>query len=159
MTYHNKLGTGVLDAIMLWPESVVGRKMYEVAPYMLRADLGTANSKVISMNDNAWKDLPAEVQKAIQEAAIGYRDHMSTEAMAVADKSYKAYVDNGGKIHNMSQAERQQWADAMPNVAKDWVDSLEKKGMPGRVVLKSYMDTMRKNNQPILRQWDKEIGS
>jgi TRAP-type C4-dicarboxylate transport system substrate-binding protein len=159
VTYHNKLSTGVLDAIMLWPESVVGRKMYEVAPYMLRANLGTANSKVISMNANAWKDLPAEVQKAIQDAAIGYRDHVASVAIEVADQSYKAYVANGGKIHEMPQAQRQKWADSMPNVAKDWVDSLEKKGLPGRVVMKSYMDTMRKNNQPILRQWDRDIGS
>ncbi len=159
VTYHNKLGTGVLDAIMLWPESVVGRKMYEVAPYMMRADLGTANSKAITMNAQAWKDLPAEVQAAIQEASIGYRDHMSAEAMAIADQSYKAYVDNGGKIYQLPQSERQKWADSMPNVAKDWVDSLEKKGLPGRAVMKSYMDTMRANNQPILRQWDREIGS
>ena len=159
MTYHNKLGTGVLDAIMLWPESVVGRKMYEVAPYMLRADLGTANSKAVTMNADTWKNLPDEVRTVIQTTAIGFRDHVSTVAIEVADQSYKAYVDNGGKIHNMPQAERQKWADSMPNVAKDWVDSLEKKGLPGKVVLKSYMNTMRENNQPILRQWDREIGS
>ncbi|MDH3737774.1 MAG: TRAP transporter substrate-binding protein DctP, partial [Alphaproteobacteria bacterium] len=159
VTYHNKLGTGVLDAIMLWPESVVGRKMYEVAPFMLRADLGTANSKAITVNADAWKDLPAEVQAAMQSAAIGYRDHMSVEAMAVADKSYKAFVDNGGKIHQMPQAEREKWAKTMPNVAQDWVNSLEKKGMPGKVVLESYMDTMRANKQPILRHWDRELGS
>lgn len=159
VTYHNKLGTGVLDAIMLWPESVVGRKMYEVAPYMLRADLGTANSKAVTMNADTWKNLPDEVRTVIQTTAIGFRDHVSTVAIEVADQSYKAYVDNGGKIHNMPQAERQKWADSMPNVAKDWVDSLEKKGLPGKVVLKSYMNTMRENNQPILRQWDREIGS
>jgi len=159
VTYHNKLGTGVLDAIMLWPESVVGLKMYEVAPYMLRADLGTANSKAVTMNANTWKDLPAEVQEVIQKAAIGYREQVSTVAIEVADESYKAYVENGGKIHQMPQAERQKWADTMPNVAKDWVDSLEKKGLPGKVVLKSYMDTMRANNQPILRQWDRDTGS
>ena len=159
VTYHNKLGTGVLDAIMLWPESVVGRKMYEVAPYMMRANLGTANSKAITVNAKTWKSLPDEVKNAMQTAAIGYRDHMGTEAMAVADQSYKAFADNGGKIHQLSQAERQKWADGMPNVAKDWVNSLEKKGLPGRVIMKSYMETMRKNNQPILRQWDKELGS
>lgn len=159
VTYHNKLGTGVLDAIMLWPESVVGRKMYEVAPYMLRANLGTANSKAITMNANTWKDLPAEVQAVIQKAAIGYREQVSTSAIEVADQSYKAYVEKGGKIHEMPQADRQKWAETMPNVAKDWVESLEKKGLPGKVVLKSYMDTMRANKQPILRQWDREIGS
>ena len=111
------------------------------------------------MNTDSWNSLPDEVKTAIQEASIGYRDHMAKEAMAVADASYKAFVDNGGKIHVMSQAERQKWADSMPNVAKDWVDSLESKGLPGKVVLKSYMDTMRANNQPILRQWEYETGS
>jgi hypothetical protein len=47
----------------------------------------------------------------------------------------------------------------MPNVAKDWVAAREKEGNPGKVVMKSYMDTMRAANQPILRQWDKDSGS
>lgn len=44
----------------------------------------------------------------------------------------------------------------MPNVAQDWAASLEKKGLPGKAVLQSYMETMRAANQPIVRQWDKE---
>jgi len=159
VTYHNKVGTGVLDGFMLWPEAVVGRKIYEVAPYMLKADLGTANSKVISVNMDTWKDLPDEVRNAMQEAAIGYRDDMGVKALALADESYKAFTENGGTITELSQAERQQWADSMPSVAKDWVEAREKEGNPGAAVMKSYMDTMRANKQPILRQWDKEIGS
>ena len=154
--YYNNLKTGIVDAIMLWPESVVGRKMYEVAPYMLKADLGTANSKAITMNKDTWDKLPGEVRKVIQEAAIAYRDHMVKKAMDVADASYKAYEAKGGTIFQMSQAARQEWANKMPNVAKDWAASLEKKGIAGRAVLKSYMDAMRAANQPILRHWDKE---
>jgi C4-dicarboxylate-binding protein DctP len=157
--YYNKLSTGVLDAIMLWPEAVVGRKMYEVAPYMLKADLGTANSKAITVNGDKWKSLPEEVRVVLQEAAIDYRDHMADEAIKLANASLKAFVDGGGKVHNLSQAERQQWADKMPNVAADWVAAREKEGAPGGEVMKSYMDTMRAANQPILRHWDREIGS
>jgi TRAP-type C4-dicarboxylate transport system substrate-binding protein len=156
VTYYNKMKTGVYDAFMLWPESVVGRKMYEVAPYMLRANLGTANSKAITMNKDTWNRLPDEVRKVIQEAAFAYRDHMGKKAMDVADASYKAFVANGGTIHEMSEAGRLDWANRMPNVAKDWAASLEKKGIDGNAVLKAYMDTMRASNQPILRHWDKE---
>lgn len=159
VTYHNKVGTGVLDGFMLWPEAVVGRKIYEVAPYMLKADLGTANSKVISMNMDTWNDLPDEVKTAIQEASIGYRDDMGVKALELADASYKAFTKNGGTITELSQAQRQQWADNMPNVAKDWVAAREKEGNPGMAVMKSYMDTMRAADQPILRQWDKDAGS
>lgn len=157
--YYNKLSTCVLDAIMLWPEAVVGRKMYEVAPYMLKADLGTANSKAITVNQDTWKSLPDEVRTVLQEAAIDYRDHMADAAIDLANASAKAFVDGGGKVHVLSQAERQQWADKMPNVAADWVAAREKEGAPGTVVMKAYMDVMRANKQPILRQWDRELGS
>jgi hypothetical protein len=56
----------------------------------------------------------------------------------------------------MSAADRKAWARDMPNVAKDWAASLEKKGMPGKAILSAYMDAMRGAGQPILRQWDKE---
>jgi TRAP-type C4-dicarboxylate transport system substrate-binding protein len=156
VTYYNKLKTGVLDAIMLWPESVVGRKMYEVAPFMLKADLGTVNSKVVTVNTNTWKRLPGEVRTAIQTAAIAYRENTTRTALDVAARSYAAYKAKGGTIYQMGQAERLRWAKTMPNVAKDWAASLDKKGLPGRAVLVSYMDTMRAAKQPILRQWDKE---
>jgi C4-dicarboxylate-binding protein DctP len=159
VTYHNKVGTGVLDAFMLWPEAVVGRKIYEVAPFMLKADLGTANSKVISVNADSWKSYPEEMRVAMQEAAYGYRDKMGADALEVAAASYKAFTANGGKITVLSQAQRQQWADNMPNVAADWVAAREKEGNPGLAVMQSYMNTMRAAKQPILRQWDKDVGS
>ena len=159
VTYHNKVSTGVLDGFMLWPEAVVGLKMYEVAPYMLKSDLGTANSKVISVNQKSWDSYPEEVRKVLQEAALDYRDHMAASALSLADESYKAFTDNGGKITALSQEQRQRWADNMPNVAADWVAAREKEGNPGKAVMQSYMDTMRAAKQPILRQWDKESGS
>jgi hypothetical protein len=59
----------------------------------------------------------------------------------------------------MPQEERDKWAATMPNVAKGWAEDLESKGLPGKAVLQTYMDAMRASNQPILRQWDKELGS
>ncbi len=62
----------------------------------------------------------------------------------------------GGTTFQMSQDQRVKWANTMPNVAKGWAASLEKKGIPGKAVLKEYMDIMRAANQPIIRHWDKE---
>jgi TRAP-type C4-dicarboxylate transport system substrate-binding protein len=156
VTYYNKLKTGVLDAIMLWPESVAGRKIYEVAPYMLKADLGAVNSKAITVNTNTWKRLPGEVRKVLQESAIAYRDRVAKQALAKAARSIAKIKANGGTIFVMSQAGRKKWANTMPNVAKFWADSLEKKGLPGKAILASYMDTMRAAGQPIIRHCDKE---
>jgi TRAP-type C4-dicarboxylate transport system substrate-binding protein len=154
--YYNKLKTGVVDGIMLWPEAVNRFKIVEVAPYMLKADIGTVNSKAITVNVDTWKRLPQEVRTVIREAAIAYRDHTEKTVMKIAPPHYKKFVAKGGTIFQMSASARKEWANTMPNVAKSWAASLEKKGIPARAVLTYYMDKMRANKQPILRHWDKE---
>lgn len=154
--YYNHFKTGVVDGTMLWPEAIVSFKIAEVAPYMLKADIGSAASKSITFNKDSWRRLPAEVQKAIQEAAIVYRDKSAEVTLEIAAASLAQYKKMGGKITVMSQADRKAWAMSMPNVAKGWVASLEKKGIPAREILVAYMDKMRAAKQPIIRQWDKE---
>ena len=41
-------------------------------------------------------------------------------------------------------------------MAKEWAQDMERRGLPGRRILKDYMDIMRANHQPIMRQWDRE---
>jgi len=156
VSYYNKIKTGVVDGTMLWPEAVVGFKIVEVAPYMLKADIGTMNSKSITMNADSWKRLPRAVQKIIKEVAIAYRDYTTAEVIKKAKTSYALFEKRGGKIVQMTPEQRMDWAKSMPNVAKDWTANLEKKGIPAKAVLKAYMDKMRAANQPILRQWDRE---
>lgn len=156
VSYYNKLKTGVVDGTMLWAEAVVGFKIVEVAPYMLKADIGTMNSKSITMNADSWKRLPKSVQKVIKDVAIAYRDYTTEQVMKKAKTSYALFEKLGGTIVQMTQAERISWAKSMPNVAKDWTAQLEKRGIPAKAVLKAYMDKMRAANQPILRHWDRE---
>ncbi len=156
VTYFQNISTGVVDAAMIWPEAAMSFKMHEVAPYMLQADMGTVNSKAVTVNKRAWDKLPAEVQQILAETAIDYRDHVARLAVSKGVESLKAFKENGGTITLMSEAERNQWAKNMPNIAKEWADGLEEKGIPGQEILKFYMDTMRANGQKISRHWDRE---
>ena len=96
--YYNMLKTGIVDGAMLWPEASVAFKIYEVGPYMLDARIGAVNSKVVSVNADTWKKLPAEVKNVLAEAAIDYRDHMAKVAISRGAKSYGAFEAKGGKI-------------------------------------------------------------
>ncbi len=40
-------------------------------------------------------------------------------------------------------AERKCWAMRLPNLAKEWADRMEKRGLPGRKVVKTFMDEAR----------------
>ena len=154
--FYQNMSTGVVDGSVLWPEAAVTFKFYEVAPYMLDARLGSANSKAVTVNADTWKRLPGEVRNVLAETAIAYRDHMGSLATKRGTSSYEKWRKNGGTIHKLSNSERNAWAANMPNIAKEWAAGLDKKGLPGRAVLNMYMDAMRRNNQPIARQWDKE---
>jgi len=154
--FYNMLQTGMVDYAMLWPEAAKTFKIAEVAPYMLRADIGAVNSKTITVNKDYWDALPDEVKTALQEVAVLYRDHVAGIAMDRAAASRDAYVAAGGTIVEMDPAERQGWADAMPNIAKEWAANLDGKGAPGTAMLTTYMDKLKAAGFTPLRDWAAE---
>jgi len=155
-TYYNLIQTGVVDGCMLWPEAAVTFKLAEVAPYMMKADIGTANSKVVTVNKDTWNKLPPEVRKVLQEVAIAYRDHLAKLASSLGDQSVAKYKKAGGKVYMLPKADRTKWAKSIPNIAQEWARDLDKEGLDGTAMLNYYMNAMRAANQPIERQWDKE---
>ena len=154
--YYNQTQTGVVDGSLLWPEAAATFKMAEVAPNMLKADLGAVNSKVLTVNADVWAKLPDEVKKVLQEVAIEYRDLLAKIAKEEGASSVAEYKKAGGVVHDLPKAERTAWARALPNLAQEWAAGLDKDGMHGTDMLKYYMNAMRAAKQPIERQWDQQ---
>ncbi len=154
--YYNQVKTGVTDGAMLWPEAAVTFKMAEVAPNMLKADIGSVSTKVLTVNADYWAKLPDEVKTVLKEVAIEYRNLLSKTANDKGASSLADYKKAGGSVHELSKAERTQWANSLPNMAKEWAAGLDKDGMNGTDMLKHYMNVMRAAKQPIERQWDQQ---
>ena len=154
--FYNMLQTGLVDHAMLWPEAAKTFKIAEVAPYMLKADLGAVNSKTITVNKDYWNKLPAEVQDVLKEVAVLYRDHVAGIAMDRAQESRDAYVAAGGTIVEMDPAERTAWANAMPNIALEWAASLDEAGQPGTEMLAAYMAKLKEAGFEPVRDWAAE---
>lgn len=156
--FYNMMQTGVTDAAMLWPEAAKTFKIAEVAPYMLKADLGAVNSKTVTVNADYWASLPQEVKDVLQMVAVEYRDHVASVAMDRAEASLQAYVDGGGTVVEMSAEARQAWADSMPNIASDWAKGLDAKGAPGTAMLVAYMDKLKAAGFEPPRDWAAELN-
>ena len=154
--WYNSMSTGLIDGVIAWAEAAMAYKLYEVSPYMLDVRLGAVTSKVISVNRNTWKRLPEEVRVILKQAAYDYRDELARETDRRAQESRLEFQRLGGTIIPLTLAQRKQWAAGLPNMAKSWVKDMEQRGLPGRQLLKDYMDIMRANNQPIVRHWDRE---
>ena len=57
--FYNMVQTGVTEGAMLWPEAANTFAIAEVAPYMLRANLGAVNTKTLSGQRGFLGDLVA----------------------------------------------------------------------------------------------------
>jgi len=154
--WYNNLATGLVDGVIGWMEGSIAYRLYEVAPFMVDVKLGAVATKAIVVNERTWAKLPAEVQKVLRETAEDYRDELARETDRRAAESRALYLEYGGKILTLTDEQRREWATGLPNLADDWVQDMEERGYPGRAILEDYMDAMRENNQPIMRQWDRE---
>ena len=155
--FYNMLQTGLVDHAMLWPEAAKTFKIADVAPYMLRADIGAVNSKTITVNKDYWDGLPGEVQDVLKEVAVLYRDHVAGIAMDRAAASRDAYVAAGGTIVEMDPAEREAWAKAIPDIAAEWAKGLDDNGEPGTEMLAAYLAKLKDAGYEGVRDWSAPV--
>ncbi len=155
--FYNMLQTGVVDAAMLWPEAAGTFKISEVAPYMLKADIGAVNSKTVTVNKDVWTKLPDEVKDVLQAVAVEYRDHVASVAMDRAGKALEAYEAGGGTVVVLSDEARVAWATSMPNIAIDWATNLDQSGVPGSEMLKAYVAKLVAAGEVPVRDWSAEL--
>ena len=154
--FYNMVQTGLVDCAMLWPESAATFKIAEVAPYMLRVDLGAVNSKTITANADYWNGLPDEVKDVLRDVSIAYRDHVAGIAMDRAQASREAYVASGGTIVEVSAEDRAAWANAMPNVAQEWAATLNANGEAGTEMLAAYLGKLEDAGYVGVRDWNED---
>ena len=60
-------------------------------------------------------------------------------------------------MSTLPAAERRKWAEAMPDIAGDWVKANKAKGVPADEVLKAFMDGARSRGGKPLRNWDANL--
>lgn len=156
--WYNNMATGLMSGIIAWPEAIVAYRLYEVAPYMLDIQFGGATSKAIVINRRTWDRLPAQVRTVLEETANDYRDELARETDRISARSRAEFIEQGGTIIPVTNAQRQAWAERLPDLSTTWIESMQKKGLPGREILADYMQIMRDNDQLIMRQWGQTGG-
>jgi TRAP-type C4-dicarboxylate transport system substrate-binding protein len=131
-------------------------RTYQAAKNYTEVHFGVTATSGLSVNKKTWDGLPDYVKAIFKDATAkwaGWQEQVDAERRDGYIKTMKA---QGVTFSEMPAAERQKWAKVMPNIAKEWAESLDKKGQPGTLVLKTYMDLLRGKNIEMARQWDKD---
>lgn len=156
--WYPGLNTGIFEGVMGIAQALGAFKLCEPAKYVLDPRLGASGQINLNVNlSNFWNKLPEEVKKVMMEAGPVYD---SAQVRLLVEGSKKAY-ENCGKQHGlvvttMAEEDRVRWAKRMPNIAQQWAERMERQGLPGKDVLKVYMDAARAAKEPIPRHWDRE---
>jgi TRAP-type C4-dicarboxylate transport system substrate-binding protein len=154
---YNGLSTGVFNGVIFWPAAAGQFKLCEPAPYALNADLGAVSGFSLNVNKDTWESLPEIVRAAFTEAAPAWKaSNIARVEKVTGIMVGKCEKEYGTKFTTLSDAERKQWATALPPLGREWAARIDAAGAPGSEILTTYMDAMRAANQPIARQWDKE---
>jgi TRAP-type C4-dicarboxylate transport system substrate-binding protein len=152
--FYQLVDTGVVDAMLVWGEAVVSLKFYEVCSHYFDASLGGVNSYVINANRQAWERYPDEVKAAMIAAAKQYGIDIGKFAAELGAQAKDTVLANGGTVVEIDPQERTEMAMSLPNLAQEWVQALEARGVPAQAILTDYMQAMRDADQPVARQWD-----
>lgn len=155
-TYYNELKTGVYDGVIVFASAAVPGKLYEVAPHITRVGLGAQYAGGIAANKDWFDAQPEAVQQALRAGGEAQRVAYHQDLDASVSKFLDIMRGEGATVVEVDEAFRQQWAQGMSNVAKDWAAKLDQARQPASEVLKIYMDAMRAAGAKPVRNWDKE---
>ncbi len=153
--YYTNVQTGVVDGAISFYTGILPIRLHEVAPHITEVDIGAQFAGGVAITLERFRKLPPEVQSALVRAGNGYTTELIAQTVSRIESSRKAMLDAGAKIVKMPDAERQKWAQALPDIAGEWVKAQEAKGLPAREVLRTFMDEARKAGAKPLRDWDR----
>ncbi|HKI50901.1 MAG TPA: TRAP transporter substrate-binding protein [Geothermobacteraceae bacterium] len=120
------LQTNAIDGQENTWSNIYSKKFYEVQPYITETDHGVLDYLVVTSTE-FWNSLPddirTEVKKALDEA-IAYGNEISAQK-AINDR--QRIIDSGrSEVIEITDAQRQQWVDAMKPVWKKFEDEIGK---------------------------------
>jgi TRAP-type C4-dicarboxylate transport system substrate-binding protein len=160
-TYYTDVQTGVSDGALTLALGAMPIKLYEVAPYINRFDAGGAFSGAVSINRDSWDGLPEEVQNAMVEAGKYYTEAHGRDLVERHEAVLNKMVELGAgqnppvTIVEMPEGELIKWVNKMPDIANEWAEPLEARGIPAKAFVADYMAALRARGEVPARDWDK----
>jgi len=152
--HYNNIKTGVYDGLLNFSSGIFPNKLHEVAPYLTRVDFGAQFVGGLTVNSDTWDSFPDEVKTAFLEAGEVYRLEVSKALQGFAKVAEKKMIEQGATQTRLSPEERARWANALPNLAQEWVQRAESKGLPGNEILSAWMAKQHENGIERIRNWE-----
>ncbi len=152
--FYNAISTGVADGAVMTINGMLPFKIHEVAPHITLVDMGGPITGSLTMNKDIFESLPPELQQIFRDLGKEYSQMVADAVAGREDIFLKKMTEQGAVISKMANEDRQKWANSLPDLAGQWLEANNAKGLPASDVLKSFLDGGRERGSPPLRNWD-----
>jgi TRAP-type C4-dicarboxylate transport system substrate-binding protein len=147
--------TGVYEGWVMFPDAIVSFKLTEVTKQYVDMDFGSIHTPLITMNQNTWRKLPADVQKIILEVGREWNKHIGVVIWEKQEAALKKMKEVGLEVRQADMATKQAWAKGLPNIPKQRFNEINKAGLPGESVY-AYIKALKAAGHKFPRDWEAE---
>jgi TRAP-type C4-dicarboxylate transport system substrate-binding protein len=155
--YYNSAKTGVIDGFIIFPSAIPGMKYPEAAPHVTKVGFGAQYAAALIANKASFAKLPPGLQTILREVGQAWTAEADRLQLELGNQGFASVPTfPNGKAFELPRAEQVKWANAMPNIAKEWAERTDKDGLPGTKALAAYMEELRRAGAKPVRDWDKQ---
>jgi len=137
---YNMLQRGVVDLVSIPTEIFDMFKLQEVGQYLISGGFNTMSSCSLWINRDVWDRLDADERTLFVEVGKEADQRYVENLKRVIEESLEEYRKAGLRVTTLSEADREQWAAAMPDLPGEWAEKMEAKGLPGWEVVNTYRE-------------------
>lgn len=137
---YNSLQSGVYEGLVIFPPAWKGFKLDEPAKHYKVVGWGSTFLYQMSMNNDTWKKMPADVKKIISEESENWMAEVAKESTKRFKSSLDALTKSGSTVTTLPFSERTVMAKALAGWSKEKAQLYDKQGLPGTKLFKRYLE-------------------
>jgi TRAP-type transport system periplasmic protein len=144
---YESLEKNTVDQTTYTSVGAVGLKLYEVAPYLTKIDLG-ATTLVFLQNSDSLNKMPDDLKKLFVEELGPKLGEMTGDMYKnQSESAIKEYGEKvksqGGKVITLDSAELKEFKKPSKKIWDAWATEATKKGYPGEEILEEFKNLVK----------------
>ncbi|WP_119157807.1 TRAP transporter substrate-binding protein [Caldimonas tepidiphila] len=150
-TLPEAVGKGVVDGFLLAWEAMPPLKLHEMVKYHIETPQDRpalyANVFIMAMNKAKYDSLPPDLKAVIDRNSGAGLSAMAGRAWDEAKPPARKLAEaRGNQFHTLPTAEVDRWTKATADLQDEYVDNMNKLGLPGKQMLQDARDLLAKYN-------------
>ena len=141
---YTEMKTHVYEGWIMFPSAWVNLKLYEPGPFYTKIGFGSITWHALTMNIDAFNELPTDVQDIIVEVGKEFEEQTGL----VNKERYDNDVDTLKDLITVNEIDpevRADWANSLAEWPQKMASELDAQGLPGSEVLTLTLEAAEKN--------------